>query len=112
MLELKRSELEELLTETACNLGVQPAIIEKDVWVCTVLERLFSDSLLRDHLVFKGGTSLSKVYKLINRFSEDIDLILDWRLFGYGSGEKDPYILRSSKTKQDRFNKEIIRSSA
>lgn len=52
------------------------------------------------------------MYKLINRFSEDIDLILDWRLFGYGSGEKDPYILRSSKTKQDRFNKEIIRSSA
>lgn len=112
VLELKGSDFRELVSETARNMGVQPVIIEKDVWVCTVLQRLFSDSLFKDHLVFKGGTSLSKVYKLINRFSEDIDLILDWRLFGYGTGGKDPYFMRSSKSKQDRFNKEIVLASA
>jgi predicted nucleotidyltransferase component of viral defense system len=43
-------------------------------------------------MVFKGGTSLSKVFGLIDRFSEDIDLILDWRLLGYGHEENnDPY---------------------
>ncbi len=38
-------------------------------------------------MVFKGGTSLSKAFGLIERFSEDIDLILDWRLLGYGIDE-------------------------
>jgi hypothetical protein len=93
-------------------MGVQPGIVEKDIWVCTVLQRLFSDMHLKNHLVFKGGTSLSKVYKLIRRFSEDVDLILDWRLFGYGNGELDPYIPRESKTKQDRFNKKIVKNAS
>jgi len=50
-------------------------------------------------MVFKGGTSLSKVFGLIDRFSEDIDLILDWRLLGYGQeGVNDPYQAITSKT--------------
>ena len=53
--------------------------------------------------VYKGGTSLSKAYGLIERFSEDIDLILDWRVLGYGINE--PWEARSN-TKQDIFNKE------
>ena len=52
---------------------------------------------------FKGGTSLSKAFNLISRFSEDIDLILDWRVLGYGILE--PWEKRSN-TKQDAFNKE------
>jgi hypothetical protein len=86
---------------------VNPAIMEKDFWVCWVLRRLFSDADLKDHLIFKGGTSLSKVYGLIDRFSEDIDLVLDWTLLGYGQGLIDPYQNFDSKGKQDRFNKEI-----
>ena len=88
------------------------AIVEKDFWVCWVLKKLFADPTLHDRLVFKGGTSLSKVYKLIDRFSEDVDLVLDWRLLGYGSEDDDPQRPASSKTQQDRFNKEINAKAA
>ena len=59
-----------------------PLLIEKDFWVCWTLERLFALPEFRDHLLFKGGTSLSKVYGLIQRFSEDIDLSLSRRALG------------------------------
>ena len=49
-------------------------IIEKDFWVVWMLKRLFSLDDLKNHLTFKGGTSLSKVYRIIQRFSEDIDV--------------------------------------
>lgn len=52
----------------------------------------------KEAFTFKGGTSLSKCYGLIKRFSEDIDLILDWRVLGYGLNE--PWKQRSN-TKQD-----------
>jgi predicted nucleotidyltransferase component of viral defense system len=51
-----------------------PAVVEKDFWVTWVLDRLFQQPELARLLMFKGGTSLSKVYRLIERFSEDIDL--------------------------------------
>jgi len=53
-------------------------LLEKDVWVVWALGALF-DSALADDLTFKGGTSLSKAYKVIDRFSEDIDLTYDIR---------------------------------
>ncbi len=77
-------------------------MVEKDFWVCWTLEKMFESEKLHSMLRFKGGTSLSKVYRLIQRFSEDIDLILDWRCVS----DKDPLAERS-KTKQDLFNKEI-----
>lgn len=49
-------------------------IIEKDFWVCWLLSMIFSQPDLGPHLVFKGGTSLSKVFGVIDRFSEDVDL--------------------------------------
>ena len=70
----------ELISQTAAKLDMAPAAIDKDVWVCWMLQRLF-ESPLRDSIIFKGGTSLSKVYGLIKRFSEDIDLILNWNEF-------------------------------
>ena len=91
---------------------MNPAVIEKDFWVCWVLKQLFADSELRNRLVFKGGTSLSKVFGLIDRFSEDIDLILDWQLLGYGPGQEDPFHQFDSKGKQDRFNKGINKKAA
>jgi len=73
----------DLFSETASLLGMNPAIVEKDFWVCWILKHLFAEPALKGQMVFKGGTSLSKVFGLIDRFSEDIDLILDWRLLGY-----------------------------
>ena len=97
----------ELFAEAGGRRRIDPAIMEKDFWVCWVLRKLFTDPALNDHLIFKGGTSLSKVYGLIDRFSEDIDLVLDWTLLGYGQGLINPYQNFDSKGKQDRFNKEI-----
>jgi len=98
----------DLFRESASRLGMNPAIVEKDFWVCWILKRLFAEPALKDQMVFKGGTSLSKVYGLIDRFSEDIDLILDWRLLGYGTDEgSDPYKANTSKTKQSRYNLEM-----
>jgi hypothetical protein len=59
-------------------------IIEKDYWVVWVLKGLFSLEKMKPYLTFKGGTSLSKVYGLIDRFSEDIDLSIEKEFFGFG----------------------------
>ncbi|HQY22452.1 MAG TPA: nucleotidyl transferase AbiEii/AbiGii toxin family protein [Gammaproteobacteria bacterium] len=64
-------------------------VIEKDFWVVWILEKLFSLSDLKDHLTFKGGTSLSKVYRIIQRFSEDIDLSIEKEFFGFDK-DNDP----------------------
>ena len=91
-----------LFLETAAQKGTTPAIVEKDFWVTWVLDRLFREPNLAQLLMFKGGTSLSKVYKLIERFSEDIDLILDWRILG-----GDDPLAERSKTKQAQLNTAI-----
>ena len=103
----------DLFSESASRLGMNPAIVEKDFWVCWILKRLFAESALKGQMVFKGGTSLSKVFGLIDRFSEDIDLILDWRLLGYGHAEgNDPYQTIQSKTKRSRYNLEMNAKAA
>lgn len=61
------------INEAAARRGVTSVIIEKDFWVCWILSVLFRSSFA-DSLVFKGGTSLSKVFGAIDRFSEDIDI--------------------------------------
>lgn len=109
---LPASQRRELFQESALQRGMNAAVIEKDFWVCWVLKHLFADPELGTRLVFKGGTSLSKVFGLIDRFSEDIDLVLDWQLLGYGPGQEDPYQDFDSKGKQDRFNKGINRKAA
>ena len=70
---------------TAMNMRIHPSIIEKDFWICYILDFLFNDSKFKDYFTFKGGTSLSKAYNVISRMSEDIDLILDWQLLGASS---------------------------
>ena len=92
-----------LFTNTAAKMGINTAIVEKDFWVCYMLDCLFHRSKWQDKIAFKGGTSLSKSYGLIERFSEDIDLILDWRVLGYT--KEEPWEKRSN-TQQDIFNKE------
>ena len=70
-----------VVEQTALERGLSKQIIEKDLWVSTLLEIIFSLPFA-DKLVFKGGTSLSKVWGVIDRFSEDIDLAVDRGLFG------------------------------
>lgn len=62
-----------LVTFTAAHFNITAAFVEKDYWITLILNRL-SRSVYADTIVFKGGTSLSKGYRLINRFSEDIDI--------------------------------------
>lgn len=100
---INENDRKALFHNTAAKMGMTDAIIEKDFWVCYMLDYLFHRCAWRDNIAFKGGTSLSKAYGLIERFSEDIDLILDWRVLGYGINE--PWEERSN-TKQDIFNKE------
>ena len=105
---LSDKERRELFTEAAAVKCMTPAIVEKDFWVCWTLGRLFAHSDLSRVLMFKGGTSLSKVFNLIERFSEDIDLMLDWRVV---VGADDPLAERSG-TKQDALNKSIHDNAA
>ena len=95
-------EREILFLNTAARKNMNVAIIEKDFWVCLTLDYLFHQCPWKGAFAFKGGTSLSKAYGLIKRFSEDIDLILDWRVLGYTKGE--PWEARSN-TSQQKFNK-------
>jgi hypothetical protein len=102
----------DLFRESAARRGMRPAIVEKDFWVCWILKKLFADPFLKDRMVFKGGTTLSKVHRLIDRFSEDIDLVLDWRLLGYGTELSDPAPVDLSNTQLDRISKEINAKAA
>ena len=70
--------------QTAENMDLPPHLIEKDFWVCFALRSLFALPDFKDHLTFKGGTSLSKVYKAIERFSEDIDFAISRECIGFG----------------------------
>jgi hypothetical protein len=89
----------ELFAETADRKALPEAIIEKDFWVCWVLKQLFSIEALSGRLLFKGGTSLSKIFHAINRFSEDIDLAVDYVALGF-TGERDPRREDISKTRR------------
>ena len=79
----------EAFRQTAAQLGMSEIIVEKDFWVVWSLSCLFALPSFKDHLIFKGGTSLSKAYGIINRFSEDIDISLDRAHMGFAD-ETDP----------------------
>jgi hypothetical protein len=91
--------------ETAARMGVNPLIVEKDFWVCWCLGRLFEIPDLPGH-IFKGGTSLSKVYGLIRRFSEDIDISLNRAELGFGKGN-DPADKELSGKKRQKLRDEL-----
>ena len=76
--ELSSADRSEVLEVAAARSGRPAHLLEKDIWVVWALSAIY-DSALGDSLTFKGGTSLSKVYKVIDRFSEDIDLTYDIR---------------------------------
>jgi len=76
-LTLPAAERKLVFEETAKRYDVQNfVVIEKDFWVCWTLKEIFGHTQLAPHITFKGGTSLSKAYQIIDRFSEDIDLTI------------------------------------
>lgn len=77
-LSFSLSDQSAILRAQAPVLGRVPEVLEKDVWVCWALQQLFSMPGQLP-MAFKGGTSLSKVFGVIERFSEDIDITLDYR---------------------------------
>jgi predicted nucleotidyltransferase component of viral defense system len=86
------------------EMGLQAVSVEKDFWVCWTLRELFSMPGIREHITFKGGTSLSKAWKFIERFSEDIDIIVDKVALGFG-GDAAPDRAPSKKQRRERLEK-------
>ncbi|MBA3814348.1 MAG: nucleotidyl transferase AbiEii/AbiGii toxin family protein [Alphaproteobacteria bacterium] len=101
---LKRQDLRDVFTIVADRKGVLPLVVEKDFWITWCLQNLFLLPLPVT-MVFKGGTSLSKGYKLINRLSEDCDITLNRADLGF-VGERDP-LNASSRKKRDKLLDEL-----
>ena len=100
--KLKPEERRIYFEGTATARNIQAQIVEKDFWVCWTLQELFRLPTIGGHLIFKGGTSLSKVFKIIERFSEDIDISIDRGFLGFG-GANEPEAGTSNKEKQRRI---------
>lgn len=83
--KLKPDEKKLIFTTAGEKAGLPAYAVEKDWWVVQTLRIIFEMEIGK-HLLFKGGTSLSKAWKLINRFSEDIDLALNREYLGFDSG--------------------------
>ena len=97
---LSATERAELFQETATKRGVATQIIEKDFWVCWTLRRLFELSEIGEHLIFKGGTTLSKIFNVIERFSEDIDISIDRAYLGFDKSEDPEHIQGTNKRRR------------
>lgn len=80
----------DVLAESQDQLGLPALFLEKGYWVCRVLDMLFENKTLEPHLCFRGGTSLSKAFHCIQRFSEDIDIALSPAFFSDMLGELLP----------------------
>lgn len=104
-LALSRNERLEALSVAATASGRPIYLLEKDIWVVWALSALFT-SPLGEHLVFKGGTSLSKGHDIIKRFSEDIDLTYDVRQLIPDLAKGDPPI-PATNSQADKWTKAI-----
>ena len=102
-LHLPAEDRKEILQTAAAELGQQATVLEKDVWVCWALQTLFSMPDAHP-MAFKGGTSLSKIYGVIDRFSEDVDVTLDYKAFADGF---DPFEPGASKAAIKRFSERL-----
>ena len=95
-----------VLEQTATKVGLPVESVEKDLWVTAMLECVFSLPYA-DKFVFKGGTSLSKVWNHIERFSEDIDLAIDRSQFGF-EGDLTIRQIKKLRKKSSLFVKEQV----
>lgn len=107
---IDKAEKEAIFNAIATESGMTPFAVEKDWWVSRSLNIIFQMDIAA-HMVFKGGTSLSKAWKLINRFSEDIDLAIDREFFGFkgdlGKSQRDKLRKQAGKYIDDVFYKEL-----
>tara|TARA_R100000935_G_scaffold1440_3_gene4663 strand:+ start:3485 stop:4465 length:981 start_codon:yes stop_codon:yes gene_type:complete len=71
-----KDAFEGAIVATAQHFGIAEIYVEKDYWVTFALKKIFTDPSSKEIAVFKGGTSLSKCFKIIERFSEDIDMVV------------------------------------
>ena len=87
LLKLDENRRNKIFETTANQMNVSPIIIEKDFWVCVVLDYLMNKCKYKECFLFKGGTSLSKCYNVIDRFSEDLDIVIKWDYLGFTDEE-------------------------
>lgn len=99
------------LNQVAATKGIPAFVVEKDYWVCMVLKAVFN-SKYQSNIIFKGGTSLSKAYSIIERFSEDVDLIIDREFLGYNEVHSKTQLRKLRKTAGSfvitKFREELI----
>ena len=105
-LSLPPADRKEALAVAADRSGRPAHLLEKDVWVVWALQTLFS-SELGEHLVFKGGTSLSKAYGVIQRFSEDVDLTYDIRAIAPDLVGERAEALPTTRSEEKRWSKAV-----
>ena len=104
IMKLGADERAGLVAAAARNLELSEAIVEKDLWVTYFLDYLFSRCIYKDEFEFKGGTSLSKCYGLIDRFSEDLDIVISAKAIGM---DLIPLLKEgTSRNKRELFAKE------
>ena len=104
--QLSTAERLEALNTAANTSGIPPHLLEKDIWVVWSLQHLFAGPYAQ-HLVFKGGTSLSKAYGVIRRFSEDVDLTYDIRAIASDLIGDTGSPLPATKSQEKKWSKEI-----
>ena len=102
-LDLSMARRRAVCEEAQARLRLRAASVEKDFWVCWTLRELFNLPDIGPRLTFKGGTSLSKAWKLIERFSEDIDVVIDRDFLGYG-GDASPEAAPSRKKRRQSLD--------
>ena len=83
LLNRSMEEITEVIEGTSRKSGLASSIVEKDLWVCYILDYLFNRCDYKDYFEFTGGTSLSKAYDLIDRMSEDIDIVLNSEIIDF-----------------------------
>jgi hypothetical protein len=114
-LNLAHEKRAQIYSTVGAELGLTPEILEKDVWVCWALDALFKiDDKVK--LAFKGGTSLSKAYDAINRFSEDLDVTIDYASLDPSIDPFDPGLGTKERRRQsdamieraNRYVREVV----
>ena len=96
-LQLPKETRINIFNRVAEEFGITPFAAEKDWWVTRTLSIIFEMENIAPYLVFKGGTSLSKSWNLIERFSEDIDLVIDRKFLGFDEIPKRKTNLRKNR---------------
>jgi len=102
LLGMDRNRRRQIFEQTAVRMNLTAVSVEKDFWVCWTLDQLFKLTC-GEHLTFKGGTSLSKAWNLIERFSEDIDITIHRDLLGF-DGDNAPHAASSKSQNKKRLN--------